>query len=67
MQTRSTLLTESPLPQDRARAARILAKSVFKELRAEGFDRSDIVGFASAIIELLGDEMRESGSETSGS
>ena len=34
-----------------------------KLLRSEGFDRSDVVGFASALVELLGDEMRTDGSD----
>jgi len=67
MPTRTTLVTEVALPRDRSRALRIVAKSVYKELRAEGFDSSDIVGFASAIIELLGDEMRGDASDETGS
>jgi len=63
MTTRSSLVSELALPQDRSRALRIVAKSVYKELRTEGFDRSDVVGFASALIELLGDEMRTDGSD----
>lgn len=58
MSQRSTLVTEQPLPGDRRKALRIVAKSVFKELKAQGFDAGDMVGFASAIVELVRDDLR---------
>lgn len=59
MTQRSTLATEmAALPQDRSRALRIVAKSVYKELRSQGFDRSDVVAFASAMVSLISDDIR---------
>lgn len=59
MTQRSTLATEmAALPQDRSRALRIVAKSVYKELRSQGYDRSDVVAFASAMVALISDDIR---------
>lgn len=59
MTQRSTLSVEmASLPQDRSRALRIVAKSVYKELRSQGFDRSDVVAFASAMVSLISDDIR---------
>lgn len=59
MSSRSTLAAEiSALPQDRSRALRIVAKSVYKELRTQGYDRSDVVAFASAMVELVSHDIR---------
>lgn len=45
-----------PTAADDQRALRILAKSVYRELKSTGYERSDIVGFTSALLELLTDE-----------
>jgi len=37
---------------------RILAKSVYRELKASGYDRSDIVGFTNEVLDLVTSEMR---------
>ena len=43
----------SQSPAGDNRALRILAKSVFRELRSSGHSRSDIVGFTNALLELV--------------
>ena len=45
------------------RALQILAKSVFRELKASGHSRSDIVGFTNALLELVTTEMRGNGTQ----
>jgi hypothetical protein len=49
-----------PTAADEKRALKILAKSVYRELKASGYDRSDIVGFANELLELLTSEARDS-------
>lgn len=64
MSSRPSLVTEQPLPQDRSRALQIVAKSVYKELRSQGFGHSDVVEFASAVVGLISEDIRSStGSE----
>jgi hypothetical protein len=41
------------------RTMRILAKSVYRELRGSGHTQSDIVGFTNALLELVTTEMRD--------
>ena len=41
------------------RALRILAKSVFRELKTSGYDRSDIVAFATEMLSLVSSDIRE--------
>jgi len=43
------------------RALRILAKSVFRELKTSGYDRSDIVAFATEMLSLVSSDIREDG------
>ncbi len=40
------------------RALKIMAKSVYRELKANGHSRSDIVSFTSALLELVTSEIR---------
>ena len=42
------------------RALRVLAKSVFKELKRNGYERAEMVSFASELLELVTDELRDS-------
>ena len=42
-----------------ARGVRILAKSVYRELRNSGHSRADIVAFTNAVLELVTDELRD--------
>ena len=58
MSTRTSLVTDQPLPADRPRALRIVAKSVYKELRGQGFNPSDVVGFATAMVDLVREDLR---------
>ena len=41
------------------RGVRILAKSVYRELRNSGHSRSDIVAFTNAVLELVTSELRD--------
>ena len=41
------------------RALKILAKSVYRELRSSGHSRSDIVGFTNALLELVTSDIKE--------
>ncbi|MFW5926163.1 MAG: hypothetical protein ACOCV4_08340 [Myxococcota bacterium] len=46
----------SHISTDRAsdpRAVKILAKSVYRELKQSGYSRSDMVGFTNALLELV--------------
>lgn len=40
------------------RALRVLAKSVFKELKRAGYSRSEMVAFASELIDLVTHEIK---------
>jgi hypothetical protein len=52
--------TESPKAQTvDNRGVRILAKSVYRELRNSGHSRSDIVAFTNAVLELVTTELRD--------
>lgn len=42
-----------------ARGIRIIAKSVYRELRSSGHSRSDIVAFTNAVLELVTTELRD--------
>lgn len=54
--------TSIPVPSASAqqRALKILAKSVYRELKASGYARSDMVGFANELLDLVTSEIRES-------
>ncbi|MEO0325210.1 MAG: hypothetical protein AAF447_19785 [Myxococcota bacterium] len=54
----SSLDRPSLVPGDE-RALRILAKSVYRELKTSGHSRSDIVGFTSALLELVTTEIKQ--------
>ncbi|MBX3270031.1 MAG: hypothetical protein KF729_07200 [Sandaracinaceae bacterium] len=40
------------------RALRILAKSVFRELKSTGYSRSDVVAFATEMLSLVSTDIR---------
>ena len=44
---------------DPQRATKILAKSLFRELKKNGFAGSDIVNFSRELIECLAEDMRK--------
>jgi len=53
-------------PADQEKALRILAKSIFKELRSQGYDNKQMVGFATEIISLVtSDIAADSGNDSS--
>lgn len=62
MQT-ATPLSEAP-SAGRAdeRGLRILAKTVYRELKASGHSKSEIVGFTNALLEMLTTDARANGS-----
>ena len=49
----------SSVTQQGPRALRILAKSVFRELKSSGYSRSDIVAFATEMLSLVSTDLRE--------
>lgn len=54
-------------PPTEPRALRILAKSVFRELKSSGHTRSDIVAFATEMLSLVSSDIRgESADEREG-
>jgi len=58
-----TTMTNPIRNADEDRAVRILAKSVFRELKTNGHSRSDIVAFATEMLSLVSSDIREA-SET---
>ncbi|MEZ4337771.1 MAG: hypothetical protein R3B82_14225 [Sandaracinaceae bacterium] len=48
------------------RALRILAKSVFRELKTTGYSRSDIVAFATEMLSLVSSDIRDGDFSSSG-
>lgn len=44
---------------DPERATRILARSLYKELRKNGFTDKDVINFSREIIEYMSQEMRK--------
>ena len=51
--------TKRPAPPD-PRALRILAKSIFKELRSQGYEPQQVVSFATEILALVTDDIAQS-------
>lgn len=49
--------------QQSPRALRILAKSVFRELKSSGYSRSDIVAFATEMLSLVSSDLRDERTE----
>jgi hypothetical protein len=45
---------------DREKAVRILAKSIFKELRQNGYDTKEIIALSSELISHVTEELRPS-------
>lgn len=46
-------------------AVRVLAKTLFKELKRMGYGRSEIVSFASELLDLVTEEMKTNSEHTS--
>lgn len=56
----SQVTTKSTDSESSQKALRVLAKSVFKELKRNGYERSEMVAFASELLELVTDDVRDS-------
>ncbi len=50
-------------PSTQPRALRILAKSVFRELKSSGYSRGDILAFATEMLSLVSSDIRETNDE----
>lgn len=50
-------MTERPAGASQ-RAVRVLAKSLFKELKRAGYSRTEMVAFASELLDLVTQEMK---------
>ena len=46
-------------PQSQPRALRILAKSTFRELKSSGYNRSEILSFATEMLSLVTSDLRD--------
>ncbi|MEM9072318.1 MAG: hypothetical protein AAGE52_27675 [Myxococcota bacterium] len=62
MQARTAESTRESRPAPDARALRILAKSVYRELKGSGYSQSDIVNFTNSLLELVTSELKSSDS-----
>ena len=51
--------TVGPQTRGHERALRILAKSVYRELKASGYGRAAIVGFTNELLSLLTSDVKE--------
>ena len=49
--------------QDNQRALEILAKSVYRDLKQQGYSRADVLSFASSILEQVTSEAKSNKSE----
>ena len=59
MENRQTRPSQIPPALVDARGLRILAKSVYRELKNSGHSRSDIVSFTNEMLELVTNELRQ--------
>lgn len=57
--TTATSSRPSQTPAGDTRAIRILAKSVYRELRSSGHSQSDIVAFTNSLLELVTTDLRD--------
>ena len=55
--------TTSSVAQQGPRALRILAKSVFRELKSSGYSRSDMLAFATEMLSLVSSDLRDEKSD----
>ncbi len=56
----------NPTTTPEPRALRILAKSVFRELKTTGYTRSDIVAFATEMLSLVSSDIRSESGDRDG-
>ena len=52
--------TQTEATRDHGRAVKILAKSIYKELRQNGYTRSEIVAFSTELLGLVTTEIKTS-------
>lgn len=50
-------LETQPAPTNDRRALRILAKSVYRELKTTGYHRNDMVAFTNELLDLVAGEI----------
>jgi hypothetical protein len=50
---------------EREKAVRILAKSIFKELRSNGYEPREIVALSTELLELVTSEIRPDSTDSS--
>jgi hypothetical protein len=55
----SPRIPSRPAPDADARRARILAKTVYRELRESGVERSEVLAVATELLGLVAAEIRE--------
>ena len=55
--------TRGATTETQPRALRILAKSVFRELKSSGYSRGDILAFATEMLSLVSTDIRETPDE----
>jgi hypothetical protein len=53
----ATAKNEVNVAQDRDKALKILAKSIFKELKSQGYETRQIVGLATEILAQVTDDL----------
>ncbi len=53
-----SIMTTSRPTTPEPRALRIVAKSVFRELKTSGYSRSDIVAFATVMLSLVSTDLQ---------
>ncbi len=60
--TKAALASPMSTKQDTQRAIDILAKSVYRDLKQNGYSRADMVAFASSILEQITSEAKAASS-----
>lgn len=51
--------------EQRQRAVKILAKSIYKDLQEQGFDEKQIIGFATELISQVATDIAKTGDNAS--
>ncbi len=56
--SQTTMTTRRPASIEAERALKILAKSVYRELKTSGYGRTDVVAFTNELLDLVTGELR---------
>ena len=48
-----------PIPTTDPKALKIMAKSLYRQLREGGYSQGDVLGFASELLSMVSHEVRE--------